>query len=93
MIASRHGPRLDGPDTIAQRQEKLLRQIGYDIVNRRLQSLSRQADPPFRSAGFGTGEVFAAGRTTRLIVDTVDGNLGPHELCHQIASLASRYFE
>src|SRR5690606_9569823 len=28
---------------------------------------------PFRGAGFGTGDVFKAGRTTRLIVDTPDG--------------------
>ncbi|MCX7863749.1 MAG: insulinase family protein, partial [Novosphingobium sp.] len=70
---ARHGPWLDEPDTIAQRQENLLRQIGYNIVNRRLQRLSRQADPPFRSAGFGTGSVFRAGRSTRLIIDTADG--------------------
>lgn len=72
-MVSRHGRWLDEPDSIAQRQEDLLRGIGYDIVNRRLLSLSRLADPPFRGAGFGTGEVFKAGRTTRLVVDTVDG--------------------
>lgn len=72
-MAARHGPWLDEPDTIAQRQENLLRQIGYDIVNRRLLRLSRQTDPPFRSAGFGTGAIFKQGRSTRLIVDTADG--------------------
>ncbi len=72
-MVSRHGPWLDEPDTIAQRQENLLRQIGYGIVNRRLQRLSRQANPPFRSAGFGTGTIFRDGRSTRLIVDTADG--------------------
>ncbi len=73
IAASRHGAWLDEPDTIAQRRENLLRQIGYAIVNRRLQHLSRQGDPPFRDAGLGTGDVFKAGRTTNLIVDTVDG--------------------
>jgi zinc protease len=68
----RNGPWLDERDTVAQRQENLLRQIGYAIVNRRLMRLSRQADPPFRGAGLGTGDVFEAGRSTRLIVDTVD---------------------
>ena len=68
----RHGPYLDEPDTVAQRQEGLLRAIGYGIVNRRLQGLSRSPEPPFRSAGFGTGNVFEAGRSTRLIVDTAD---------------------
>lgn len=73
VVASRHGRYLDEPDSIAQRQENLLRQIGYAIVNRRLQRVSRQPDPPFRGAGVGTGDVFKAGRTTRLIVDTPDG--------------------
>ncbi len=72
-IASRHAPWRDEPDTVAQRQENLLRQIGYGIVNRRLQRLSRLSDPPFRDAGLGTGQVFRAGRTTNLVVDTVDG--------------------
>ncbi len=73
VTASRHGPWLDEPDTVAQRRENVLRQIGYSIVNRRLQSVARRADPPFRGAGFGTSEVFRAGRTTNLLVDTVDG--------------------
>ncbi len=73
ISASRHAQWLDEPDSVAQRRENLLRQIGYGIVNRRLQRLSRQPDPPFRDAGFGTGDVFEAGRTTNLVVDTVDG--------------------
>ncbi|MCB2080467.1 MAG: insulinase family protein, partial [Novosphingobium sp.] len=47
-------------------------QIGYGIVNRRLARLANQEKPPFRGAGFGTGDVFEAARTTRLIVDVVD---------------------
>ncbi|MEO6093187.1 MAG: insulinase family protein [Novosphingobium sp.] len=73
VIAARHGAWLDEPDTRAQRRENLLRQIGYGVVNRRLQRISRQPNPPFRGAGFGSGKVFTAGRTTRLVVDTVDG--------------------
>jgi zinc protease len=72
VVASRHGRWLKEPDSVAARQENLLRQIGYAIVNRRLQRVSRQPDPPFRGAGVGTGDVFKAGRTTRLIVDTPD---------------------
>jgi len=74
VAVSRHGPWLDEPDTMAQRRENLLRQIGYGIVNRRLQSLSRQADPPFRGAGFGTSDVFHIARTTNLLIDTPDGH-------------------
>jgi zinc protease len=73
IAVSRHGPWRYEPDTVANRYENLLRQIGYSIVNRRLQRISRQGAPPFRDAGFGTSDVFKAGRTTNLIVDTVDG--------------------
>lgn len=73
ITASRNGAWLDEPDTIARRQENLLRQVGYGIINRRLQRAARQAEPPFRGAGFGTGTVFKAGRTTNLVIDTVDG--------------------
>ncbi|MGN6357913.1 MAG: M16 family metallopeptidase [Novosphingobium sp.] len=72
IIATRHGSWLDEPDTLAQRRETILRQIGYGIVNRRLTRLSRQPDPPFRDAGLGTGGVFKAGRSTNLVVYTVD---------------------
>lgn len=73
ITASRHGPWRYEPDTIAHRRENLLRQIGYSAINRRLVRLARQEDPPFRGAGFGTSDVFKAGRTTNLVVDTVDG--------------------
>jgi zinc protease len=72
IVASRHGAWLGERDTVAQRRENVLRQIGYAIVNRRLTRLSRLADPPFRDAGLGTGDVFKAGRTTNLVVYTVD---------------------
>lgn len=73
VTASRHGPWVDEPDTIANRRTELLRQIGYGIVNRRFQRMSRVPDPPFRGAGFGTSAVFKIGHTTNLIVDTTDG--------------------
>jgi zinc protease len=73
VTVSRHGAWLDEPDTAANRRTALLREIGYGIVNRRLQRASRQVDPPFRGAGFGTADVFKIGRTTNLIVDVVDG--------------------
>lgn len=70
---TRNGTWRDEPDTIAQRQENRLREIGYGIINRRLLRLSRQANPPFRGAGFGTGNVFRSGRSSNLVIDTVDG--------------------
>lgn len=74
VIVQRNGKYQDEPDTVAQRREGLLRSVGYDIVNRRLLRLSRSVTPPFRGAGFGTGDVFETARSTRLIVDTVDGH-------------------
>lgn len=73
VIASRHGKWLKEPDTVIQRQENLLRQIGYGVVNRRLLRLSRQPDPPLRSGGLGTADTFKAARTTNLVIDTPDG--------------------
>lgn len=76
IIAARSGPWISQPDTAQNRRERVLRQIGYGIVNRRLQRLSRVDDPPFRGAGFGTSEVFKVGRTSNLIVDAAEGEWG-----------------
>lgn len=73
VTVSRDGPWLDEPDTLAQRRENLLRQIGYGIVNRRLLRRTREANAPFRGAGVGTSESFREGRATNMIVETVDG--------------------
>jgi zinc protease len=73
VTASVNGPWLDEPDTIASRKTKLLRRIGYAIVNRRLERIAHGDKPPFRRATFGTGEMFKTVRTTQLSVDTGDG--------------------
>ena len=70
---SRQGTYLVEPDTLAQRRENLLRQIGYAIINRRLLSRTREAEAPFRNASFGTSDIFKEGRSTDLSVDSVDG--------------------
>ncbi len=73
LFISRHGPWLDEPDTIAQRREALLRRIGYAIIDRRLEHLARRPNPPFRDAGFGTGQDFKSGRSTNIVVDSLSG--------------------
>src|SRR6478735_8001003 len=73
ISVARTGPWQDEPDTVANRQQQLLRQIGYGILNRRLARLAREGDPPFRSSGLGTGDVFKAARTTSLVVDAGEG--------------------
>ncbi|RKF19398.1 insulinase family protein [Altericroceibacterium spongiae] len=77
ITASRSGVWLNEPDTIANRRENVLRQIGYGIINRRFQRLARSDNPPFRGAGLGTSEVFEAGRTTNLVVDADNGKWRP----------------
>jgi zinc protease len=73
IAISRHGAWRDERDTWANRREVLARTIGYAIVNRRFQHLSRRLDAPFRTAQFGTGDIFKAGRNTALNIDSVDG--------------------
>ncbi len=73
VTAMRNGVWKDEPDTVANRQIGLLRQVGYGIVNRRFQRLANGDNPPFRGAGFGTSDTFEAARSTNLIVDSGDG--------------------
>jgi len=73
ITISRLAPWRDEADTVANRRAARLRGIGYAIVNRRLARLARGADAPFKSAGFGTGDIFKDARITSLDVDTTDG--------------------
>ena len=67
------GPWEDRPDTVANRQQGLLRQVGYGIINRRLAALARGGDAPFRSAGFSSSDVFEDGRSTSLTINSENG--------------------
>lgn len=69
----RNGAYIDRPDSLAERQDSLLRRVAYAIINRRMQRLSRLDDPPFRGASFGTGNVFEEGRTTTLSIGAIEG--------------------
>lgn len=73
VTVARVAPWQGGPDTVASRRQRLERQIGYDIINRRLQRLTRLDDPPFRGAGLGTAELYKEARTTQLVVYAADG--------------------
>jgi len=39
------------PDTTAKRKQDLIEQLGFSVVNRRMQRLARGAEPPFLGAG------------------------------------------
>jgi zinc protease len=73
VTVARMIPWEDRPDTVATRQQNLLRRVAYAIVNRRLQALARTEEPPFRGAGYGTGDIFDEARINSLVVDTTDG--------------------
>ncbi len=77
VTVTRKGKWLAEPDSVAQRRENLLRQVGYAIINRRLLRLTREANAPFRNAGFGTSDLFKEGRASELSIDTVDGKWRP----------------
>lgn len=66
-------PWRDEPDSLAMRDLETLRSIGYAIVNRRLARLARGENAPFRSAGFGTSDLFEDARLTTLSISTEDG--------------------
>jgi len=73
ITITRRGVWRDEPDTWAARKQDLLSSIGYGIVNRRLQRMARRLDAPFRTARFGSSDIFQAGRETALNIDAVDG--------------------
>ena len=77
VTVTRKGVWLVEPDSTAQRRENLLRQVGYAIINRRLLRRTREANAPFRNAGYGTSDLFKEGRATELSIDTVDGKWRP----------------
>ena len=73
VTVSAVGPWLDERDSMETRKVRLMRQVGYAIVNRRLQRLTRLDDPPFRGAGLGDSGVLRAAHVTNLVVDANEG--------------------
>lgn len=73
VTIARLSPWRNEPDTIASRRTASLRGLGYAIINRRLARLARSADAPFRSASFGSGDIFEEARITSLSVSSADG--------------------
>ena len=73
VTVTRYGEWKERPDTVAGRQENLLRQVGYGIINRRLQALARSSDAPFRSASLNVSDFFELARSTDLTVRSADG--------------------
>lgn len=72
VSVTRYAPWEERKDTVANRQQNLLRQVGYGIINRRLATLARAENAPFRAASFGTSDLFEEARSTGLTVTTSD---------------------
>lgn len=73
VTIQRNGAYIDETDTLENREQAILRAVGYAIVNRRLSRLANGTKPPFRGASFGTGDLFDTARATVLGISTVDG--------------------
>lgn len=73
VTIQRSGAYIEEADTLENREQAILRAVGYAIVNRRLSRLANGTKPPFRSASFGTGDLFDTARSTALGISTVDG--------------------
>ena len=57
------------PDTRAARQKELLQRLGFSVLNRRLQALSRGQNPAFLSAGAFESPQFHAADVTVLVIN------------------------
>ena len=57
------------PDTKATRQSEMLEQLGYSVLNRRLQRLSRSQTPPFLGAGAFESDEYDAAELALVVVN------------------------
>ena len=57
------------PDTGATRQKELLQRLGFSVLNRRLQALSRGQNPAFLSAGAFEAPQFHAADVTVVVIN------------------------
>ena len=62
------------PDTVAERRDTLLRDLGVAVLNRRLGEIARADNPPFISAGGGQGTLAES-----LDIGTVSAQFNPGE--------------
>lgn len=63
----------DSADTVENREQDILKSLGYAIINRRLNRLATGADAPFRGAGYSTSDLFDAARSTAIGIGSADG--------------------
>ena len=56
------------PDTLAKRKREIVERLALAVLNRRLATLAREANPPFISAGAFRGNQLRADRVTGVLV-------------------------
>ncbi|MFZ5668746.1 MAG: M16 family metallopeptidase [Pseudomonadota bacterium] len=61
------------PDSLGKRREQWMEQLGFAVLNRRLEALARSAEPPFISGGGFSGDQFDAARVTTIQVTARPG--------------------
>lgn len=64
-------------DTVAKRRRQWTEQLGFAVLNRRLEALARGGDAPFLSAGAFSGNQFQAAKVTTLAVTARPGAWKP----------------
>ncbi len=69
----RHAPYVEKPDTAEQRKKNFLVSVGADALRRRIQSLQRSEDPPFRGVRFSASNFLEATESVRISVSTEEG--------------------
>jgi len=63
----------NAPDTAATRRRDLIERIAFAALNRRLERLARGENPPFITAGAGTGNTLKSAKFTSLSVTAKPG--------------------
>lgn len=61
------------PDSMAKRKRDLVEQLGFSVMNRRMQILARGAEPPFLGAAAFESNEFDAAQLTMVIVNAEPG--------------------
>ncbi|MDO8296287.1 MAG: insulinase family protein [Caulobacter sp.] len=61
------------PDTAARRREDWIRQLGFAVLNRRLEAIARGVEPPFIAAGGFSGNQTDAAMVTTIAVTARPG--------------------
>lgn len=72
QLAWMRGPDL-APDTTAKRKRELVEQLGFLVLNRRLQRLARSAEPPFLGAGVFENNEYDAAELTMALINAEPG--------------------